>query len=94
MHIAIAHKSRRNSELARSPKRGLGDEPNLLGDRRASNLQYTKSVDFMTLQYFSIIFPIMLHLCSFQSPNFQYFSVYLPLKISTSTEESVRLEAL
>ena len=55
------------------------------------------SVLFMTFQRFSIILPTMLHLCSFQSANFQYFSVYLQYfasKISKSAEESVLLGAL
>ena len=68
---------------------------------RASNLQYPKpvqiSVLFMTFQYFSenlaYYGPIMLIL----KPKLQYFSVFLQYfasKISTSTEESVWLEAL
>ena len=59
--------------------------------------QYTISVLFMTFQYFSenlaYYAPIMLIL----KPKFQYFSEFLQYfasKISTSTEESVQLEAL
>ena len=71
---------------------------------RASNLQYPKSVQFfrisvlfVTFQYFSenlaYYAPIMLIL----KPKLQYLSVfvqYFASKISTSTEESVWLEAL
>ena len=65
---------------------------------RASNLQYSKSVQifgisilFMTFQYFSEnLAPIMLIL----KPYFSVFLQYFPSKISTSTEESVWLEAL
>ena len=59
----------------------------------ASNLQYL--VLFMTFQYFSTenlayYAPIMLIL----KPKLQYFLQYFASKISTSTEESVWLEAL